>query len=85
MSGTYKDLRDQRFGRITVLRATDQRTKQGNVIWECLCDCGNIAFVSTCSLKGKNTQSCGCLHIDRINKHRECDTRLYRMLMRMTP
>lgn len=83
MSGTYKDLKKQRFGRLTVLRATEQRTRQGAVIWECFCDCGNITFVSTCSLKDKNTQSCGCLHIDRVTKHRECNTRLYRIWANM--
>lgn len=83
MSGSFKDLQGKKFGRLTVVRATEKRTTQGAVIWECVCDCGNIIFVSTCSLKGNNTQSCGCLRLERITKHQQCNTRLYRIWANM--
>lgn len=58
-----KDLTGQTFGRLTVLNPTDQRAKNGGVIWECACICGNICHKSANYLKNKNnnTRSCGCL------------------------
>jgi len=83
MSGTFKSLQGKRYGRLTVLKATEHRTKQGAVMWECRCDCGNVVLVCTHSLKSGNTKSCGCLHKQRITKHRRCDTRLYRIWANM--
>lgn len=55
-----KDLTGQRFGHLTVLSATNERTKQGLAIWRCRCDCGKeIQCVSTQLLHGK-VVSCGC-------------------------
>ena len=54
------DLIGQRFGKLTVVRKTDER-KFGNIIWECVCDCGNICFVPTSYLNVGDTASCGCL------------------------
>ena len=34
------DITGQRFGRLTVV-ACAGRTKRGNTIWTCRCDCGN--------------------------------------------
>lgn len=51
----------KRYGRLLVLKDTDQRTPHGNVMWECLCDCGNKILVSTNHLQSGNTKSCGCL------------------------
>ena len=56
-----RDLINQRFGRLTALKATNKRRK-GHIVWECLCDCGNICFVSAIHLTRCNTKSCGCLY-----------------------
>ncbi len=53
------DLLNQRFGKLTVIRATDQR-EQGYQMWECRCDCGNTVLVNTKDLKRKKNISCGC-------------------------
>ena len=59
-----KDLTEKRFGRLTAIRPTEQR--QGtSVIWECKCDCGNIAYVSSRKLTLGHTQSCGCLQKEK--------------------
>lgn len=55
------DLTGQRFGKLTVVRATDER-RNGKVVWECRCDCGNTKLVSGGSLRDGSTRSCGCLH-----------------------
>lgn len=59
-----KDLTGQKFNRLLVLGPTNER-KQGCVVWECQCDCGQIVKVPTRSLKSNNTKSCGCLNNDR--------------------
>ena len=51
----------QRFGKLVVLKAIDQRTNQQTQIWECKCDCGNICYVTSNHLTQNNTKSCGCL------------------------
>ena len=60
------DLTGQRFGRLTAIKATQQRNF-GNIIWECLCDCGNICYIPTNRLGSNGTQSCGCLHKERMH------------------
>lgn len=39
------------------------------MIWECLCDCGNITKASTHSLRSDNTRSCGCLQKEKAAKN----------------
>ena len=55
-----KDITGQRFGRLVAVRETDMR-KNGFIVWECACDCGNTVFVKRGALTCGNTQSCGCM------------------------
>lgn len=56
------DLRGQKYGLLTPIRPTDKRNNQGSIIWECQCDCGNIAYVSVDNLRGQRpVRSCGCI------------------------
>ena len=64
------ELAGQPFGRLLVLYECG-RSKGGNVLWKCRCECGNECIVSSDRLKNQRTQSCGCLHLDRL---RECKT-----------
>ena len=57
----------QKFGLLTVM--TEHGSKNGHTIWECLCDCGNVTYVSTGCLKYGNIQSCGCLLSRRGKEH----------------
>ena len=50
------DLLGQRFGRLLVISNTDTS------VWECLCDCGNLAARTTSQLHSSNVRSCGCLY-----------------------
>lgn len=60
MGRNISDISGQRFGKLTVVRATEQR-KNGSVVWECKCDCGNTAFVASRELISGKTESCRCL------------------------
>lgn len=54
------NLINKQFGKLTVKNKTDLRASDGCIIWECQCDCGNIHYVNTNSLKNGDIQSCGC-------------------------
>ena len=75
---TKKDLIGLKFGRLTVIKDTCNRTKQQGVIWLCKCDCGNVCEVRSSHLLTGNTKSCGCLNTEKrsetlINYHRKKD------------
>lgn len=55
-----KNLTNQKFGRLLVLRqiGIDKRTRQK--IWLCRCDCGKEKEIITSYLTSGDTQSCGC-------------------------
>lgn len=62
-----KDLSNQRFGRLLVIKDSGKRF-HGSVVWTCHCDCGNDCDIPATSLVNGNTKSCGCLHSDIIRK-----------------
>ena len=79
-----KDLTGQKFGRLTVIKRTDDHIEPSGrkvVMWECLCECGNTHNVSGKRLKGGITKSCGCLQKDHPNgtTHGMWGTRIWRI------
>jgi len=58
---------NEQYGDLTTLRVVG-RTSARNLIWECLCSCGNTINVPTGSLTTGNTKSCGCLHEKSMQK-----------------
>jgi len=72
VAGIYKDLTNQVFGRLTVLKYAGA-TKAKKAKWECLCSCGKKKTVVAGDLNSGRTRSCGCLqseaNIKRITKH----------------
>lgn len=61
------DLAGQKFGRLTVIDE-EGRNKHGQIIWECLCDCGNTTHSVGTSLKGGYAKSCGCSRKGIVNE-----------------
>jgi pentatricopeptide repeat protein len=53
-----KDISNEIFGRLTVLKPTKERGDR-NIIWECSCNCGKITFVTYKNLIKGRTKSCG--------------------------
>ena len=64
MKYNIKDLKGKKFGKLTVLEATDKR-KDNCIVWKCKCDCGNIIEVSSKRLKNNINMSCGCYQKER--------------------
>jgi hypothetical protein len=59
-----KDLTGMEFGHLLVLNMTDKRTKNGKIIWNCLCRaCNKEVEVNGDKLKYGNKTHCGCLGV----------------------
>lgn len=87
--GKFIDITGKRFGLVSILRKTDERTKDNRIVWECRCDCGKVLFRSAKDLKSGHTKSCGCFR-DEVVKNNNPNTRhslryhpLYKKLMDM--
>lgn len=68
--GRAKDLRGQKFGRLSVVDRVEKPKgiKGRNSYWLCKCECGAESVVIGSSLTSHNTQSCGCLHTEMSSK-----------------
>lgn len=56
------DITGQKFGYLTAIEPTkEKRGVSKDIIWKCLCDCGNTTHVSSRSLRTGLTVSCGCV------------------------
>lgn len=71
-----------KFGRLTVIEETNKR-KDRRIVYKCICDCGNITYVTGKNLRNGNTKSCGCLSVDKFKqrsiKHGKTNTKLFRV------
>jgi hypothetical protein len=68
-----KNLVGQKFNRLLVVEDSGKRSNANRqVIWKCLCDCGNYAFIESVTLKRQ--KSCGCIVKERVVKpiHGHC-------------
>ena len=79
--GNGKDISGQRFGRLVAVEPIEKRGKSRQLIWKCLCDCGELCFVRNSNLANGTTKSCGCLFREQISKrstvHGKCNTSTY--------
>ncbi len=57
------DLTGQVFTRLTVIEYS-HTNQNSDIIWRCTCQCGQETLVTTESLRGARTKSCGCLKKD---------------------
>lgn len=53
------DLTGREFGRWTVLKEEEPRSRSR--MWLCICKCGNIKIIQGSSLKCGGSKSCGCI------------------------
>jgi len=74
-----KDMIGKRFGRLLVLSEIEERTENGSVSWNCLCDCGNKTIGIGSVLRAGKKNSCGCLALEsvRIEKYMASFNKLY--------
>lgn len=58
------DLTGKVFGKLTALKCTGESVGE-NLLWVCICSCGNTVTVMSGSLRSGNTKSCGCFRDDQ--------------------
>ncbi len=63
-----EDITGKRFTRLVAVKPIG-RSKNGTVIWECKCNCGNVTKATLVDLKDRNVQSCGCLRSEVSSKN----------------
>lgn len=56
-----RDISGKRFGRLTALQPTGERSARGCTLWLCRCDCGKEIKADLGELTSGNRKSCGCL------------------------
>lgn len=62
-----KDLTNQRFGHLVVLKQADKIGKDTHRAWLCRCDCGNEIILRGYLLTGGKNTHCGCLSKIKVN------------------
>ena len=54
----------KKFGKLTVINEASPKIEPSGkkkIMWECICECGNIRVVSSSNLTSGHTRSCGCM------------------------
>ncbi len=77
--GAFIDLTGQKFNKLTVLRRSGT-SKDGQAMWDCVCECGGRSVVDGKSLRRGGIKTCGCSRRKpnlKRRRHCGCDTRLY--------
>ena len=67
MSNHIKNLKDQIFGQLRVVGNSGRKAKDGSVLWECECSCGNTLTLTSTQLR--RYKSCGCLKLLSSRKY----------------
>ena len=62
---TMRELTGQRFGNLTVLGISEERSYKGSILWNCQCGCGKKVVVAEDSLISGHYKSCGCGRIEQ--------------------
>lgn len=61
------DLTGQKFGKLTVIKRSQNKGRE--VCWQCQCDCGTTCIVTRRDLQTGHTKSCGCFKKERVIKY----------------
>ena len=80
MSKIPYNLMGQRFHRLVAIGKAG-KSKDKQIIWQCLCDCGELTEVSSSRLRNGTIKSCGCLQREKARqantKHGKYHSRIY--------
>ena len=75
----FKDLTNQKFNRLTVLKLAPKH--KNKIAWLCRCDCGKTIIVLASNLTNNRTRSCGCLKMEKLLQrstiHNQRHTKIY--------
>ncbi|MBC2191631.1 hypothetical protein HCB44_04940 [Listeria sp. FSL L7-0229] len=54
-------MNNAKYNKLTIIEKTGERTKSGNLLYLCQCECGNTCTTTLAKLRSGHTKSCGCL------------------------
>lgn len=57
-----------KFGRLTILKELEKRSKDGRRVYSCKCECGNIVEARSKELLNGDTTSCNCYRKEQVRK-----------------
>ena len=79
------DLTGDKFGYLTAIRMANERTRNGRIQWECVCECGNHVIVPAHKLRCGEVKSCGCHKYDCNHRSKKAknNPRLYNVYCSM--
>lgn len=84
--GKKVEMIGKKIGRLTIIKETNKRDKNGNIYYLCKCDCGKEKIIKGQSIRAGSTLSCGCLHKEKVTKNgneKRYGTRLYMIYRNM--
>ena len=73
--GTPKDVRGEKFNKLTAIKQTKEKSSTGDYLWLCRCDCGKEVRFPIGRLNSGSAYSCGCEN--RLGTHNMYDTPTY--------
>lgn len=79
--GRPKDISGKKFNKLLAVESTGEKSKNGDFIWLCECECGNKAEFPVGQLQSDSAYSCGCEN--RGGKHKMTGTPTYRSWSKM--
>jgi hypothetical protein len=62
-----KDYTNLKVNRLTFIKATNKKSG-GKIVWELLCECGNITYAIVYKVTSGRTKSCGCYALQVASK-----------------
>lgn len=66
----------KRFGRL-LLKERVENTSTGHARYAYVCDCGSLGVANIRDIQSGRTQSCGCLHREKITSHNKARSPTY--------
>lgn len=71
-SSAGRDITGQRFNRLLAIERYrgERKTVSNSARWVCRCDCGQVKDISIAGLLSGDSQSCGCLNRELVEKNR---------------
>ena len=70
MGKAFIDRTGERYGNLVVLEFLGKPPGKTKAVWDCICDCGTKAKVTSSNLATGHTQSCGCLQVKVMEDRR---------------
>lgn len=76
-------MKGKKYGALTVIKSNIGKTKLGDKLCLCICDCGKQSVTRETYLKNGHTKSCGCGRGTKLFRHGASYTKEYRAYMNM--